>query len=560
MGNSFENAEIKKQIEEAVWHLTKIGEYPQAAKNFIGFRIQKDKIVSFLEARARSKKEDLIEEVLKSESKLAEFLEKFKSDLSLTPTDIEYILKCTKTERLRWTESGKLRVLEQHSFQKYKKVFEYPVFDVREIAKIKQEDIEAWRRERKTEVAMNRVLGIKQAKETKAKHSAIRADFADTWQGIHDSWATSSPECFATLMLGYWTVWISRWAKEYHLKASRAIKHSTTYSQRSDELYDLKNEAVELLSHSPFSQLSFYRPPSPDKLIWGKVDYYDDDDDDDDDRYYDNNDYYGGGYRRSRRKVINRIKDYYSLYYLRIQPTEFPQYEFSFHTPHPIGKDFYAEPSALPKVNHQEQEGMFRFGRMLDEDEKIIHREKLVAAEFEKALSTFKSVFEVESKVKSVAATDNTKVEETPDEVWGRWLKEETHDEVWERWLKEEEEESKKQKVNRREKVRKPAEKAKPNKGCPLCRQEISRDDKTRLEHWLEFHPVQMALTVGQAAWVLNMWRGELLEKLQCDFRGNLNSATPGDGTTRFWNISTIQKYLESDRNVVEESTDQTSS
>jgi hypothetical protein len=43
----------------------------------------------------------------------------------------------------------------------------------------------------------------------------------------------------------------------------------------------------------------------------------------------------------------------------------------------------------LPRVHHTEQEGMFRFGRSLFEEEKIVFKEKEVLKHFQEAVQKF---------------------------------------------------------------------------------------------------------------------------------------------------------------------------
>lgn len=69
---------------------------------------------------------------------------------------------------------------------------------------------------------------------------------------------------------------------------------------------------------------------------------------------------------------------------------------FSFHMPYPIGKNIFPAAKKLPHVEHEEQDGLFRFGRPLLVQEKIIHREKDVLAHFEQALEAAKSIYSVE--------------------------------------------------------------------------------------------------------------------------------------------------------------------
>jgi hypothetical protein len=80
--------------------------------------------------------------------------------------------------------------------------------------------------------------------------------------------------------------------------------------------------------------------------------------------------------------------EYYSLYAVEVSASICPESTFSFHIPRPVGKAFLPPPQTLPQVSHIErEEGLFRFGRRLYAEEKMLYREKDVAAHLAKALT-----------------------------------------------------------------------------------------------------------------------------------------------------------------------------
>ena len=96
---------------------------------------------------------------------------------------------------------------------------------------------------------------------------------------------------------------------------------------------------------------------------------------------------FGEEIRQCPRCYTSVAKDYYALYHLEIAAAAFPELRFSFHVPHPIGKAFLPSPYALPRVEHTEQDGIFRFGRPLLADQKVLYREKVVEANLSLALA-----------------------------------------------------------------------------------------------------------------------------------------------------------------------------
>ena len=105
---------------------------------------------------------------------------------------------------------------------------------------------------------------------------------------------------------------------------------------------------------------------------------------------------FGASVSRCPHCTVERARDYYSLFFLEITAVTFPGLRFAYHTPYPIGKRLgFPSPGKLPRVDHSdaEQEGLFRFGRSLLEEEKIIYREQEVQQHFEAALAEFLRFF-----------------------------------------------------------------------------------------------------------------------------------------------------------------------
>jgi hypothetical protein len=100
------------------------------------------------------------------------FFEIFKRELAVPPWEFEKLLACTTTERKRWTEEGKLPVLEQRSFRKGGRQREYPVFDRRVILSLSSTEIELWRAEHQALVKERRSASARAAANRKANSQA----------------------------------------------------------------------------------------------------------------------------------------------------------------------------------------------------------------------------------------------------------------------------------------------------------------------------------------------------------------------------------------------------
>jgi hypothetical protein len=367
--------------------------------------LTKDQLAAFLGVSysARTLKGHLTEQLasrLEADAdEYARFLETFKHELAFGPWDVEKVLGCTPTERKRWVADGKLPILGYRIFHVAARDIEYPIYDRRIIATITPETLTTWRGEHKALVNIRRKTGAQKATESRKEHQHSRNAFRATWETMVAVWASQgSPELAATFQLAYWTVWASRWAKENHEKMQEAIKYHERYHDQEQLWYRRKNNAFHLLMQTPYAQLAFYRPEEPDKMTLHLCDeHYEDKRDLGPMSKWEYFDLFRKDVRQCPHCLVHEERDYYSLYFLEIKADAFPGLRFSFHTPAPIGKSLgFPKPDKLPTVNHSDQEneeGLFRFGRALLTNEKIIYREQDVQAHFEAALAEFLKCF-----------------------------------------------------------------------------------------------------------------------------------------------------------------------
>jgi hypothetical protein len=249
---------------------------------FITFALSKAQILEFLGLAKSTKiaKSQLIEQLLQhietDSHERERFLATFLYELAVEPAEIEELLQCTPVERKRWIKEGKLPVLEYRMFRKSGRDLEYPVHDRRAILKISQDEIQQWREVHQTEVQVHRKAGAQAATERRRVNRQIRHHFLLSWQQTIDEWKQKgSAELVLVLVLAYWTLWASRWAKENHVKSHRGRKYAALYVARRDAWYERKNQAMRLLAQTPYARLSFYCPSDPDKhYIWLCEEHY----------------------------------------------------------------------------------------------------------------------------------------------------------------------------------------------------------------------------------------------------------------------------------------------
>lgn len=369
---------------------------PEIYKNALFSHVLKNDIAEFLGEKPspKVKKPELIEK-LKAKFEedplaLRRYYKEFRDELAVSPFDTENVIGCTKTERLRWTKEGKLEVVRYDTC----KYGDFPLYDRWFIDHLPQDKVAAWREEHKAEVAKNRAGAAAKAQETRRKNADKKATFKREFEAIRKDWYKSGFEKGSMMELAYWTMWANRWAKLNEVKewAAKRMDTREKYAGKKESWYGKKNEAIKVLASSALGKLSFYRPDDPDKISVYFCDRHFEE--------FREERSYGiyervmdaywcdpKKYERCPDCKVEKEHDYYSLYFLEIGDDEC---RFSFHTPFPIGKDFLPSRKAIPSIEQDEGEGMFRFGRPLNPEEVVTHTEKLVGKKLDEALEQAK--------------------------------------------------------------------------------------------------------------------------------------------------------------------------
>lgn len=361
----------------------------------------KYQIAEFVGVSLAKKKDDLLlilkEKLQADPGKIIEIYKEYRDSLAAAPYEVESILNCTPTERKKWTALARLPVLP---WTKNVKVpgnwIDCPVYDRYALAQISPDDLENWRGEDNAVKRANRIAGSLKAKKTKQKNDMVRDVFKNEWQRNVKTWDEIGPVLSAVFQLAYWTMWISRWAKVYKLKQKRyrsitltSLYRSEKFKYLSADFYYDKEKALELLMKSPFALTSVYIPEDPHKHFinicskhFGKYEMYEMDRDEKIEFYLSFEEL-----KSCPECCYKMTEHYYSLVHVAISDPRV-DFKFSFHIPYPnISYLLPCSIDLMPQVQHVEQEGMFRFGRPVYDDEKIIYTEKFVKRNFDNALS-----------------------------------------------------------------------------------------------------------------------------------------------------------------------------
>lgn len=289
------------------------------------------------------------------------------------------LLGITKTEYERWRAAGLIPIAGERSFYKWGRSLTTVVHPANLAELVTPANIEAWRASHQESLRKNRALAAAQAKKTRAANDTIRKAADEAWEEMFSTWSSSyGQEHAATLALAFWTQFASRWAKHHECSGNE----SGHYHVARDQWYDVKDQALRVLSKSPLSRVSFV--PSPD-APWTelRVQFCD--------AHLDE-------FREGRGVMWNTASDYIdfrgralkrcalcecsyidhamdgALYFVEVL-SPCGQVRFGFHTPYRKGRSYLPSPKTLSHAAHATEEYMgdpqFRFGRPVLESEAI---------------------------------------------------------------------------------------------------------------------------------------------------------------------------------------------
>lgn len=377
-------------------------------------RLRKEDLIGFLsphDNREKMGKKTLINALLEEiESGVADYRAVFSHELLLmSPVEVEDYLKITRTQRKKWQKDGRLPVHSYIEISKYGGQVEVPRFEFLYIHEVTQDTLTQWIQKDKRVADENRKKGREKARvtaeENKIKRKNAKAAYDDKLLRL------SMVDFGDSLIyaLSYWTVWISRWAKVYHKKSITGLnKNRDRYERRKKELYLLKDHAIQLLVKTKNVRIKFYEPEEHFKETFWLCDFHVD-------RMREVRQFSYGHYNAWTYFLENKseIADcddciyiyeehFYSLYFLEILSDYFDE-RFSFHVPHSIGCEYLPDESSLERVEHDEGEGMFRFGRPLTKEESVLYKEKEVVENLKKAIENMKILIDEISIVESTS-------------------------------------------------------------------------------------------------------------------------------------------------------------
>ncbi|MGO8946732.1 MAG: hypothetical protein ACLQUY_03515 [Ktedonobacterales bacterium] len=318
--------------------------------------------------------------------------------VGLTPRELEAALGCTRSERRRWVAEGRLPVCAtMRMYLKTNRWVDVDLVDRRAVAALAPDAVERWRFEHQKLVAERRKAGVMRAIESRARTLALQQVASREVTGLQAGWLEKSggdPLIVAALTVAHWTVWASRRAKWHREERAEADYGATPrrfpvrHWKQERRWYGYKDQALHLLYRTGWLQVRFYQP----NLLWIDelcASHYEDWCEE---RSFLHTSFgeFVGQHEKELARCGRCTKDplHYALYSLELRPPFLQgMSSYRFHVPYSIGKTYLPERGTLMRVVEKEEaEGLFRFGRPLEDEEVAKYSDPFVERHITRAM------------------------------------------------------------------------------------------------------------------------------------------------------------------------------
>ena len=264
--------------------------------------------------------------------------------------------------------------------------------------------LDSWRAEHRQLVLEHRQAGSIRAVERRARTLALQGQALQEVEQLQISWLEQSggdDVAVAALTLAHWTVWASRRAKWHREQAT--FSNITTFGgsgwgtrrrlpvrhlNQERQWYQLKDRALQLLAGTRWLEIRWYQPNRlwVDKLC---VYHYEE--------WCAERSYthmsFGEFVTLHENDLVRcsnckRDPSHYALYSLELRPPFLQESSsYRFHVPYSVGKAYLPQPEKLSHVvEHEASEGLFRFGRALDDKEETAYSAPFIERHLTRAL------------------------------------------------------------------------------------------------------------------------------------------------------------------------------
>lgn len=217
--------------------------------------------------RSASKKEvdNALRKILFNDQVIDSFCTMFRYELAILPIELETLLGCSRSERLRWTKEKKIPIVYFKDVYKFGAHLMCPMFDCRIIGlQLSDKIIAAWRDEWTRRRRKKYKVGDKQYIR---KISIFEDVFYNNINMFCDKWYSIDQELGIVFELSYWLGILNYWIndRKYRTTTSRTHYYDHKYIERIFEGY--RESVIYVLLKSKYTNISLYHPPRKDRFI-----------------------------------------------------------------------------------------------------------------------------------------------------------------------------------------------------------------------------------------------------------------------------------------------------
>lgn len=350
--------------------------------NLIKLNLKHSKIMSFLRSQhidisshcSKVQAENALRNILFNDQVIDAFCDTFRYELAMNPPELEILLGCTRSERLRWTKEKKLPVMYFSDVYKFGSHLMCPMYDRRIIGlKVTDTVLAEWRTEWIRRRRKRRRVGDIQ---NIIKISIFQNAFFKYFQQLSNEWYQSDYELGLVLETAWWLSFLSYWIKNRRERSATSRLHYYQHKNIENYFINIRSIIITSLIRSKYVNIYLYKPETSDRYTLHLCDEHNT-------YVWYNNEFISAHeyfyinpeqYKLCKNCKIQKRENYYSSYYIHISYKDFL---FVFCIPFNF---LHIDYNHIQVINKSYCEGAFRQSKEMIQHDSYIPPEKMVIA------------------------------------------------------------------------------------------------------------------------------------------------------------------------------------
>ena len=335
--------------------------------------------------------ENALRSILFNDQVIDAFCSKYKYELAMIPPELEILLGCSRSERLRWTKEKKLPIVYFMDIYKFGSHLMCPMYD-RRIIGLKVTDIilAEWRNEWIRRRRKKYRVGDKQ---DISNESILQTAFNKYLDLLCDKWYSLDLELGTTFELAYWLSILDYWIKVRKQRSTTSRTHYYKHKTIENIFTGYKNSVLKILLKSKYTTIYKCEPLIKDRYTLhlcnehdtyvynkdlGIIHAFED--------FYINPEKYK---QCSKCQIIKRL-EYFSTYYIEVSSELDNSFLFTFTLPYTLSSGLNSNKVICEKKHNI---GTFRNGRESIKNDIYIPSERRTVATLKALLINAKRFF-----------------------------------------------------------------------------------------------------------------------------------------------------------------------